>query len=245
MTRSVAATGTPATLNPREDLFNSQTLGALNEEILLDVDGAATLNIDIRGTFSLTLTVQGTVDGVNWTAIPRLALNNPHYLMVITSVGNYVVNCTPFVKVRVRCTIYVSGSALVVVSSKPGLVPEIMAYGNALQVVTATGAAGAAVTLTIPAPAVGQRVYVQTLLVERHAAALLVAGATPTLVTSTNIGITLSIPVEAAAAGTVYEKVLNPARAVASVSGATPTTIVCPATTSVIWAATAYYFNAP
>src|SRR5690349_3800962 len=53
--------------------------------------------------------------------------------------------------------------------------------------VTATAAAGSAATLTIPAPAAGIFNYLQYLQIILYAAAALTGGATPQLVTTTNL----------------------------------------------------------
>ena len=58
------------TLHPRENIVGSGSLGALNAEIVINADGASTLSLDLRGTFSLTVEVAGSVDGVNWTLLP-------------------------------------------------------------------------------------------------------------------------------------------------------------------------------
>jgi hypothetical protein len=85
------------------------------------------------------------------------------------------------------------------------------------------------------------------LAIERHAAAALTAGATPTLITTTNLpgSLAFSIPVEAAAAGSVYEKIIDPARPIISSAQNTATTIVAGAVTSVIWRITALFYVAP
>jgi hypothetical protein len=82
---------------------------------------------------------------------------------------------------------------------------------------------------------------------ERHAAALLTAGATPTVITTANFpgSLAFSIPVDAAAAGTVYEKIAHYSRPIATVAQNTATTIVAGAVTSTIWRFTAYGYVAP
>ena len=74
------------------------------------------------------------------------------------------------------------------------------------------------------------------LAIERHAAAALTAGATPTLITTTNFpgSLAFSIPVEAAVAESVYKKIIDPARSMMSGARNTATTILAEAVTSVI-----------
>jgi 3-polyprenyl-4-hydroxybenzoate decarboxylase len=113
-------------------------------------------------------------------------------------------------------------------------------------IVTATGAAAAAVTLTLAAPGVGLRHYITYLRITRFATAALVGAATPVLVTTTNIPGTLvfSIPADAAAIGTAYSIQEDFAYPIATVAQNTATTIVAPATTTTIWRMTAGYYVA-
>ena len=111
---------------------------------------------------------------------------------------------------------------------------------------TITAALSTAATLTLTAPGAGLRHYITGLRIERHAAALLVAGTTPVVVTTTNLpgALAFSIPMEAAAQGSVYEKVMEPARAIMASAQNTATTIVAPVTTSVIWRLSATFYVA-
>lgn len=65
--------------------------------------------------------------------------------------------------------------------------------------------------------------------------------------TTTNLpgALAFSIPVEAAAQGSVYEKHLEPAGAIMASAQNTATTIVAPLTTSMIWRLTATIYVAP
>jgi hypothetical protein len=63
------------TLHPRETLFLSGNFGALNAETIVAADGAATVSVDLRGTFNLTVTVEATIDGTNWQMVAMRPLN--------------------------------------------------------------------------------------------------------------------------------------------------------------------------
>ena len=112
---------------------------------------------------------------------------------------------------------------------------------------TNTGASGAAVTLTLPAPPAGFVQYVTHLKVTKFAAALLTAAATPVVVTSTNLpgSPAWSFSAGADLQGTTDEQTIEPATPMRATAAGTAVTIVCPGTTSVIWRATAMYFNSP
>jgi hypothetical protein len=112
---------------------------------------------------------------------------------------------------------------------------------------TAVGAAAAAVTLTLAAPGVGLRHYLTYLSMNRFAAAALTAAAVPVTVTTTNLPGTLafSFAADAALQGTLDRWREDFSYPVMTVAQNTATTIVCPATTGVIWRVTAGFFVAP
>lgn len=234
-------------LHPRENVFASGTLAALNAEVVIATDGASMVSLDLRGTFVATVVIEGTVDGTNYSVIPFRPLSSPLYGVSIAAAGVYQAPAAGFRSIRARVSAFTSGSITAVMLAATGLLDDRNIGESYNLAVTNTGVAGAAVTLTLPAPAAGLRQYVGRIRVERFAAAALTAAATPVLVTTTNFPGTMvfSIPVEAAAQGTVYEKILDSDRAVAAVAQATAVTIVAPVTTGVIWRLAAYYYLAP
>ena len=240
-----------ATLHPREAIFATATLGALNAEAVIVSDGCATVTLDLRGTFSMTVEVSGTVDGTNWTLIPMRPINVASVLYVAavagTTAGAWVGMCAGFRQVRARVTAYTSGAATAT------LVANTAPYDNRIfgpvtnSIGTTTAASGSAITLTLAAPGAGLRHYLTYLSVNRFAAALLTAAATPVLVTTTNIpgSLVLSFPADAAAQGTLFPWREDFAFPIATSAQNTATTIVCPATTGVIWRVTAGFYVAP
>lgn len=237
-------------LHSRENLYLAGNLGALNAEIQVPCDGAATVAIDLRGTFSMTVAVQGTVDGTNWVLIPVRPQTGGVYVLGIVgaTAGVWMASCVGFAKVRALVTAYTSGTAAAVLLASNGVFDDFAKNGSVTPLlVTATGAAAAAVTLTLAAPGVGLRHYLTYLRITRFAAALLTAAATPVLVTTTNIPGTLvfSIPAEAAPQGSVFVYQEDFAYPLMTTAQNAATTIVCPITTGVIWRVTAGYYVAP
>jgi hypothetical protein len=246
--------GAGGNLHPRETLFVSGTLGAINAEVIIECDGASTVALDLRGTFSLTVEVSGLADGptgANWQLIPMKAKNAASVLYVAaitgTAAGTWVGECAGFSKVRARVTAYTSGSATAVLSSHNGLIPFNDMLTVTSSIGTAVGAAAAAVTLTLAAPGAGLRHYLTYLSINRFASALLVAAAAPVTVTTTNLpgSLAFSFPADAAAQGTMDRWREDFAFPIAASAQNTATTIVCPATTSVIWRVTAGFYVAP
>lgn len=111
--------------------------------------------------------------------------------------------------------------------------------------VTATGASGAAVTLTLPAPGASLKQCVVSLEVTAYNAVARVGGGTPVLVTTTNLPGTPTLTFASAGAiGTTDRYLLNIPDGFQATTANTAVTVVCPATTSVIWRVTAIYRNA-
>jgi hypothetical protein len=148
--------------------------------------------------------------------------------------------------VRARVSNYTSGSASVILMTDTAQLDDSLQGVIAPLLVTATGAAAAAVTLTLPA-AVSLRHYLTSLRIDRFAAALLTAAATPVVATTTNLpgALAFSLPADAAQLGTVSPLQIDYAQPLAASAQNTASTIVLPATPGVIWRATATYYLAP
>lgn len=244
------ALGALGNQHPRENLRADGVLAALNAEVVLVCDGCSSLAVDLRGTFSATFEVSGTHDGTNWSVISMLPVNQAARVFVLsitgTTQGIWEGKCAPYWKVRIRCTAFTSGSAIANLVASNGILDDLTKKITP-SIVTVTAAAGAAATLTIPNPGAGLRQYVTYLSINRFAAALLTAAATPVIVTTTNLpgSLAFSFPADAAAQGTLFPWREDFAYPLASSAQATATTVVAPATTNVIWRMTAGYYVAP
>jgi hypothetical protein len=240
-----------AVLHPRETLSVTGNLGSLNAEIITPTDGCSSVSIDLRGTFSMTIEVSGTVDGVNWTLIPMRPVNVAAiaYVAAITgtAAGLWSGNCSVYRQVRARVTAYTSGSATAFLMADNAATDPALFNPTTSVIGTAVGASGAAVTLTIAAPGAGLRHYLTYLSINRFAVATLTAAAAPVTVTTTNIpgSLAFSLGAEALPQGTLDRWREDFAFPIAVTAQNTATTIVCPATTNVIWRVTAGHYAAP
>lgn len=243
--------GSPTLLHPRETQYVTGNLGAINAEIVVDCDGSGAVSFDARGTFSMTVELAGSIDGVNWQLIPVKLLNGASRLFLTGIAGvtpaSYMGACAGYRKVRARVTAYTSGTMAAVLTANVGDMPDSIGGSLSTNAITATAAVGVAVTATLPAPGVGLRQYLTGLLIERFATALMTAGAAPVIVTTTNTPGTPSfnLPADAAAAGAVYEKFIPFAPPLAAPSQNTALTIVVPATPLAIMKVTAFWDVAP
>jgi hypothetical protein len=110
--------------------------------------------------------------------------------------------------------------------------------------VTATAATGVAVTLTLPAVA-AQFHYITSMEIEAYTTAARTGSATPILVTTTNLpGSPVFTFATAAAIGTTDTKTFQFTGPIKSATVNTATTIVCPATTGIIWRVNVSYLAA-
>lgn len=249
---NAALRASAAGLHPRENLFITGALGALNAEVSAFCDGCSTVTLDLRGTFSLTVQVQGTVDGVNWSAIPVRPVAGGTFVASVagTAAGAWQASCSGYTKVRAIVTAYTSGSATTFLAASNALFDDFAKNGGITsQIGTATGAAAAAVTLTLAAPGAGLRHYLTYLSMIRvnGTAAALTASATPVVCTTTNLPGSLAFTraADALAAGAADPWREDFAFPLMASAQNTATTIVCPATTGVIWRVTAGYYVAP
>lgn len=110
---------------------------------------------------------------------------------------------------------------------------------------TAVGAAGAAVTLTLPAPAAGLFHYITSLTIQRYASAALTGAAAPIVVTSTNLPGAAAWSFDTAGAiGVSQVQQVSMTAPLKSSAAATATTIAAPIATGVIWRISATYYTA-
>jgi hypothetical protein len=110
----------------------------------------------------------------------------------------------------------------------------------------ATGVAGAAVTLTLAAPGANLRQHFTAIHITKFATALLVAAAAPVVVTTTNFpnNPSFNFPADAALQGTMETVLIQPKYPIRVPTANAACTIVCPATTNVIWRVAAYLYLA-
>lgn len=212
-------------------------LAAVNAEAVAHLNGHATLMIDIRGTFTATAVFEASVDGTNYIALPAFNVVTAAYVPSVTAAANLAVNCAGFRILRVRCSAYTSGTITVALRASTADFSTIIERVPATSGGTNTAAAGSGVTLTLAAPGAGMFHYIDWIRIEHFAAALLVAAAAPVIVTTTNIPGTPSFNfrADAAAQGTLTEKLISCNMPIRSSVANTATTIVCPVATNVLW----------
>jgi hypothetical protein len=146
-------------------------------------------------------------------------------------------------------------SGAVSVSNFPAAQPVTGTFWPAVQpvslqaadkAVSVTGAAAAQVIATLPAPGAGLFHYITRINIIAYASAARTGAATPVVVTSTNLpgGLSWTTPT-AMAIGTQYETDIQLSGPLKSSAANVATTIVAPATSSVIWRINVVYYTGP
>jgi hypothetical protein len=267
-TVAVASNGSLQTL---ADITSTGTIAALNGAVVVNIHGCASVTFNVTGTWVATLTFEGTTDGTNWFAIYGNQISTNVTVQAIVGNTAVTVPCGGLFEVRVIATAYTSGTAnlawdagagplsMIVMSPVSGAFNATVSQPTAANLnatvvgtvttidspanlsVTATGAAGAAVTATLPAVA-GLAHYITLIEIVAYTTLVRTGAVAPILVTSTNLpGSNVWDFQTAQAIGTSERQITNPSNPVRSSAVNTATTIVCPATTSVIWRINVYY----
>jgi hypothetical protein len=110
------------------DLVASGTITGLSSTVVLTTNAVGAVNIDVGGTFSATLTVQGNMpyDGQQ-IYVQNIAINA--FATSITSGGVYrVVGAQAYSAITVLCTSYTSGTANVAIRASVSSNPFTQAY---------------------------------------------------------------------------------------------------------------------
>lgn len=175
------------------------TIGAANAEVVMDLNGASIVSVDMRSAAcSATLVFEGTIDGSNYIALPAWAITQalaavltsgqfvPSVIPLTTISAQYIVDVVGFRRFRVRMSAYVSGNIAIAMR---GTSTDFMAYSRLVPsnlMITATAAANTAAVATLPAAGVGMFHYITSITIMRSATAALVGTAT-LIHTSTNL----------------------------------------------------------
>lgn len=237
-------------LHPRENLTATGLLNSNGAELILAVDGCNSFTLDLRGTFNFTFEINGSVDGTNYRVIPFKPSDGVSYINTLagTATGIWRGSCAGYKQIRVRVTAFTSGPATAILLASTAMMDDAIRENLITPLIaTVTATVGLTAILTIANPGVGLRNYITSISINRFAAALLVAAATPVLVTTTNIpgSLVYSFAAEALAAGALDRMREEYSRPLASTAQNAATVITCPPTTNVIWRVTAGYFVAP
>lgn len=190
-----------------------------NGSVTLDIVGKSTMFIDVRCTVTFNaataLTVEGTVDGVNFFALPFFfaqsndQTNFPAEAMAVTlgganvTAGDIFLLCcsvTGFRTVRVRMAFTTAGTATIAMRATQADYRIIAQPQPSLIAVTATAAAGAAATATLTGVA-GLFHYITSVQLDQYISVALTPNAAPVLTVPTNVVPIWTLPTLAGGVG--------------------------------------------
>ena len=237
------------------DVTGTGTIVALNGAVSVTCAGCSTLVFNITGTWVATLAFQGTTDGTNWFTVYGNQISTDINVQNVT--GNTVISvpCGGLFQARIIATAFTSGIASIAWNAGAGTLSllVISPVATSFQTVanpvasnlsvTATAATGVALTASLGAVA-GAFHYITFLEIVSYTTAARTGGATPVLVTSTNLNGSNAWDFQTAASiGTSERQFTAPGTPIKSSVVNTATTIVCPATTGIIWRVNVYYYT--
>lgn len=171
------------------------TLGSLNAESVIDINGYSMVAFDVRTGSNATLTfvLEGTVDGTNYITLPFYDTANRGVSLVSKALAAATIGTifwgriAGMRRVRVRISAYTSGSVVVAMRAPQVDAPDsITPPFPATLWVTVTAAANTAATCTLPAAGAGLYHYITHIDMTRNATAAL-AGTATLIHTSTNL----------------------------------------------------------
>jgi hypothetical protein len=218
-------------------------LGALNAEVVVDLNGAAVVSVDARtAAGALTLLFECTIDGTNYFPVTAFIVSQnlagtttletmiANVVIATTLNGQYIVGVSGLRRFRVRVSAYTSGNVTVGIRASRA---DFAIYARPIPstlMVTVTAAANTAATITLPAAGVGLFHYITYLNCRRNATAAL-AGTATLIITTTNLpgSPAWSNGNAMAAGGTVEDINMQMANPLKSSVANTATTIVMPA----------------
>lgn len=238
-------------------------LASAGATVQADCADVATVMVGFSGTFSGTFIFEGSINGSIWYPVTGWRMDNllPYNTTgAITASYAYQCDVSGFSLFRVRQSVYTSGSATIhlgfSVAPSDKIVNQAAYFGTTpvsltsrLPVATdfnslcvnADGAAGAALTLTLPA-VTSQYHYIDLLEINLYSTAARTGNATPIIVTSTNlIGSPTYMFPTAAAIGQIDRNPIQNSSRVRSSAVSTATTIVMPAVVGGLWSAKCFY----
>jgi hypothetical protein len=88
--------------------------------VLLAPGRDSTVGVDVRGTFTATITLEVSLDGLNWAAPAVTTLTGAGASATVTTAGTRLVSVSGAALLRARCSAYTSGTAVVVMAGTPG-----------------------------------------------------------------------------------------------------------------------------
>lgn len=107
-----------------QDVAASGSLTALNGAVTVTPNSVSSVNIGVSGTFTATLTFEGTIDGTNYYPISGVPISGGNVVQTVSAPGAWTGTIAGFASFRVRVSAFTSGTAVVTlrVGQGPGTI---------------------------------------------------------------------------------------------------------------------------
>lgn len=115
--RGTASGGTSVIQN---DITASGSLAALNQTVVLALNGQSAASVQLSGTWVGTVTFEGSNDGTNWTSVNAVADSTSQPQPTTTVNGLYRLTPGGLMQLRANMTAFTSGSATVSMRASVG-----------------------------------------------------------------------------------------------------------------------------
>lgn len=95
----------------------AEKIGSITQDgqsLVLDVRGLSSLVIEVTGTFVATLIFEYTINGTDWYTLTANTIGAKVGETGATTVGKWIADVAGYLKVRVRCSAFTSGTVNVV-----------------------------------------------------------------------------------------------------------------------------------
>lgn len=93
--------------------YLKKTISQNADAAIIDVQGLSLLAINITGTFVGTLIFEYTINNTDWYTLSANVIGSATKETGATAAGKWIVSVAGFLKVKVRCSAFTSGSILV------------------------------------------------------------------------------------------------------------------------------------
>jgi hypothetical protein len=112
------------------DLIGTDNITSLNDSVTVNTQGRGTIIFTVTGTWVATLTIQGTVDNVNWVSLDGIGRPTNTLLYTLTTNNTVAIECAGFQFIRLISTAFTSGTAVVAYDASDKINNDDPTYGN-------------------------------------------------------------------------------------------------------------------
>ena len=115
---------------PQTDRTGTGTITALNGVVAVNTQGCSNITFSITGTWVATLVAEVSVDGTTWVSISGLNILTELDIFSTTTNITWTIKCGSFAQVRIRSSLFTSGTVAIAYDASSGINSFDPTYGN-------------------------------------------------------------------------------------------------------------------